>query len=75
MNRLKNIPEEMKALPHWVAAKGKIPYDTKTRRAAKVNDPSRGNGWAGNRWRNQQRKRLSVIHIIARSRRCGNHET
>lgn len=40
MNRLKNIPEEMKALPHWVAAKGKIPYDAKTGRAAKVNVPA-----------------------------------
>lgn len=39
------VPEKLKAISHWVAwkldpVKGKVPYDVKTARKAKTNDPS-----------------------------------
>ena len=39
MQNLDNVPQELKALPHWVARTGKIPVDPHTLYHAKANDP------------------------------------
>jgi putative DNA primase/helicase len=38
-NNLDKIPQDLKALAQWVCHKDKIPYDPKTGRPAKTNDP------------------------------------